>query len=221
MSPAGRPRSGQGPTGPSSASGHAATQDPRASRLPARPGSAGVPGLHPPPPPPLPPRLRPSSSKFALGLKFLPSFAHRSARVPRPSPRGLGGGFEGGGRWFPPPALLPLPRPPSPPVGSLHPLRRRSVRLREPRALPPPRLPVPSALPACIALRIRLMGAGDRGGNCGGGGHLTVPPARLSRRGHLLPQQGPRATPSPPTHQDLVRSQVFRWNWPRSQTAGT
>lgn len=112
MSPAGRPRSGQGPTGPSSASGHAATQDPRASRLPARPGSAGVPGLHPPPPPPLPPRLRPSSSKFALGLKFLPSFAHRSARVPRPSPRGLGGGFEGGGAGSRRPPSFPSPARP-------------------------------------------------------------------------------------------------------------
>lgn len=143
-------------------------------------------------------RLRPSSSKFALGLKFLPSFAHRSARAPRPSPRGLRGGVRGG--WFPPPALLPLPLRPSPPVGSLHPLRRRSVRLREPRALPPPRLPVPSALRACIALRIRLMGAEDRGGNCRGGGHLIVPPARLSRKGYLLPQQESRTTPSLPTH---------------------
>lgn len=77
-------------------------------------------------------RRRPSNSKFALGLKFLPSFAHRSAREPRPSPRGRGGGVGG---------LVPAARPPSPPP----PVR--------PPALATSRLPPPAPPPLSPAAR--------------------------------------------------------------------
>ncbi|MEJ1281731.1 hypothetical protein NN561_012681 [Cricetulus griseus] len=94
MSPAGRPRSGQGPTGPRSASGHAATQDPRASRLPARPARPAIRGRHRH----HRCRLRPSSSKNGgiqtRGCSFWANLGHHrhpvyltAKRPPPPLPR--------------------------------------------------------------------------------------------------------------------------------------
>lgn len=131
----------------------------------------GAPGPAPPAPAPrgrrprLPARRRRRSAAARAavlaaltslgGLKFLPSFAHRSARGPAPRPAGRGASFPRAA----PRSLLPslLPPPPS----------TRSVRLQ---ARPPLRpLPLEAPVPAGPPRRRRGTGAaGGRGDRAAG-----------------------------------------------------